>query len=298
MRIRKPALSVCILLLGVFLIVAVASTTALAQQQGRQGRGRGGPGGFGGRGGGFGFGGGGLMGLLRMEEVRKEVEMIGDQEADVEKLQEELSNARRQGGGERPDFRNMSEAEREKFFADMRRRAEEQAKVAKQKLAEILLPHQMERLEEINLQVLGVRALQDQEVAVKLGISAAQKQKIDATIEENTNAQRELMSGMFQGGRGGRGGEGVDREQMRAQFEQMRERMEQMRERQEKLRKEGDAKVLAVLTPDQKTEFAAMKGEPFEMPQRGFMGGRGRGQRGGGEGGEAQRRQGRPRPDV
>ncbi|MCL4201310.1 MAG: hypothetical protein KJ000_02365 [Pirellulaceae bacterium] len=257
MQIRKFATFGVAALLAALLLVPSASA---------QPGGRGGPGGFGG-----GFGGGGLLGLLRVEAVQKEIEALPDQLEAVQKLEEQLRADR---PTERPDFRNMSEEDREKAFAEMRERATKQAATAKAKLAEILLPPQMTRLEQIALQQRGIQALSDDDVAAKLGISAAQKEKIASVSEENRAGMRERMQAIMQGG---------NRETMRDEFA--------------KLRKESDDKVLAVLTSAQKAKFEEMKGEAFEMPAQTF-GGRG-GQPGaggqpGGRGGQPGARGGQP----
>ncbi len=90
-----------------------------------------------------GFGGGSLLGLARIEAVQKEIEVLDDQKTQIDKLSEELRG--RRDGGDRPDYRNMSDEERQKLFAEMGKRREEQAKIANAKLAEILLPHQLKR---------------------------------------------------------------------------------------------------------------------------------------------------------
>src|SRR5436853_271132 len=51
----------------------------------------------------------------------------------------------------------------------------ERAREEKAKLAEILLPNQLKRLNEIFIQTAGTSALQDEDVAKQLGISDAQK---------------------------------------------------------------------------------------------------------------------------
>jgi hypothetical protein len=218
---------------------------------------------------GRGGGGGGLIGFLAIEEVRKELEMLDDQVEAVQKMGEELRAQMRaerenQEGGERPDYRNMSEEERQKFMEEMRKRGEERNKVIEAKLGEILLPHQVDRLKQIALQQAGVGALMNPEVTAKLGLSDAQKEKIQAAMQERGSQMRERMQEIFRG---------EDRENMREKFEA--------------LRKEMDEKVLALLTVAQKEELEKLKGKPFEMPQRRFGGGRGGpggdGPRGGGE---------------
>ena len=86
---------------------------------------------------------------------------------------------------------------------------------------------------------------------------------------------------------GGGGGGGFDRDAMR--------------ERMETFRKESEEKILAHLSAEQKTAFEGLKGEKFEMPERafGFGGGRGGGPGGGrGDGGRGRRGGDRPqRPE-
>ena len=234
--------------------------------QGQQGGGfRGGPGGgFGSRG-----GGGSSMGLLRIEAVQTELEISPAQKEALDKLAE-------QGRGERPDignFREMSEEERREAFEKMRTQAEERAKEMMGQLEEVLLPQQLERLQQISLQIRGVQALEDPEVAKKLGITEEQKTKLAEAREAQGEKMREKMREMFQGGGGPQG--------------DLRESMMKMREEMEK-------DILSVLTTSQQEKFEEMKGEKFEMPQMMGRGGFGQGgQRGqGGPGG--QRGQGGP----
>ena len=80
-------------LAAALLAAIMIAAPAFAQPQ----RGQGGRGfGFGG-GGGFGFG-GGIAGLLQIEEVRKEVELLDDQWTQIQKINEDARNAAREGG--------------------------------------------------------------------------------------------------------------------------------------------------------------------------------------------------------
>lgn len=287
---------------------------ALAQQRpdGQPGgRGRGGPPGvpFFGGGGGGGFGGGASrMFLLRIGEVRKELELADEQVAAIEKLQEEL-NAKYpspfggRGGGDgdrgrrgRPgdNTQGSLRAPADWYFiqqnqpgqgrrggggppspedrARFEQQRAERAKEEKARLAEILLPEQMKRLNEIFVQVSGTGALEDEDIAKEIGINEAQKTKLQQVRDQNREAFGAAMREMFQGGGGGGGGN----------FEANRAKMDE-------LRKANDAKLLAVLSPDQQKKFEELKGKPFQMPEgfgRGGPGGpggpgRGRGNRGG-----------------
>jgi Spy/CpxP family protein refolding chaperone len=246
-------------LLAAILIAA----PAFAQRQG--GRGFGGGIGFGG---GFGFGGGGVSGLLQMEEVRKEVELLDDQWTQIQKINEEARAAREQQGGgfDRESFQNLSEEERNKRIAEFREQGEKRAKETDAKVKEVLLPHQTERLEQLALQRQGVRALATEEVQGKLAFTDDQKKKITAIQEE----QMERFRSAFQRGQNQQG--------ERPNFEEMRAQAQK-----------DEAAMVAVLTDGQKKQFEEMKGKPFEFPQRQFGQGGGQGRRPGGDG------QGRPR---
>jgi hypothetical protein len=258
-------------------LLAFIVTPAMAQDQGRGqgGRGGAGGGGFGGRTGGggsmFGGGGGGdmTMTLLRIEAVRTELEISPDQEEALTKMQE-------QGRPERPsgDFRNMDEEERTEFIAKIRKQAEERATKMKEQLEEVLFPEQLERLQEINIQLQGIAALRNAEVAKELKITDAQKKELEEVQAGLMEKMREGMRELFSSG---------SRDGIREKMEKMRDDME------------GD--VLGVLTSDQKKKFEEMKGEKFEMPEgafgrggRGGFGGRGGGEQGGrgGRGGGEQ----------
>jgi hypothetical protein len=172
------------------------------------------------------------------------------QEPRAQEPQNQPGQVRRFGGGI-PMFTPEQRAEMEK--QRLERNREEKAK-----LAEILLPHQIKRLDEIFVQQAGVAALMDEDIANQLGISEAQKAKLAEVRQANDETRGALMREMFQGG-----GDG-DREANRAKFEG--------------LQKAGEGKLLSVLTPDQQKKFEAMRGKPFAMPENtGRFGGGNRG---------------------
>jgi len=225
-------------------------------------------------GGRFGGGFGGFpsrLALLRIEAVQKELSLTPDQVTAIQKLQEELSPRRGGGEGERPRRRPGNEnndarlpAPAERFFVQQdqprrqpsdedrqrfRQQAEERAKKEKEKLAEILKPEQLKRLNEIYVRVAGVAALNDADVAKQLEITDEQKEKMAKVREETMTAMRELFTG------------GGDREANRAKFEE--------------LRKSSEEKTLAVLTDAQKKKFEELKGKPFDLPADALRRGRG-----------------------
>lgn len=235
--------------------VAVVCLAALAEAQppGRQAPGRQGPRpGFMGRGG-FGMN---LLNLAQNPAIQKDMECLEDQVAKINALAEELRAERApRPQGERPDFRSMSDEERQKFFAEMRQRWQKRTETANAKLGEILLKPQMKRLRGISVQLRGVSALTDSELATQLKLSESQSKKIEETIAANRESMFGQMREMFRGGERGAPREG-DREEFRKKMQE--------------LRKQGDEKVLAILTSEQKEQFEKIKGDPFEMPEGGF----------------------------
>ena len=268
--------------IGGICVSAVVGTPVAAQEdgesaeEGRRGRMRRGGGGFRGRGG---FGGGGMMaarggdatvGLLRSEAVQEEIELMADQKEALVKIAAETR------GGERPDFdfRNATEDQRREFFEQRQKSQEERVEKIKLELEVILLPEQLDRLEQIGLQVRGPMALSDPDVIESLQITEDQQAAMSSVREEAMRTMRGQIGEMARGG---------DREAMRAKMQELRSDMEE--------------KMLMELTSEQRKQFDDMKGEPFDMDKFGFGGRRGeagrRGGAGGGPDGEDGPRRGR-----
>ena len=256
------------LVLGVMAIAALAVADVHAQ-------GRGGGRGGGRRGGGPGGGRLDSMMLLQIDEVKEEIELSETQADDIKKAAQEQSAQRREQRGDDRDRgrrrgRDMSDEEREAFFAERRKQAEAQSKKEKAILADILLPHQLERLDQIAIQLQGSRALTDKTVAAKIGLSSDDIQGIEETLREAQDAMREKL---FANGRPGR-------EDFMAKIQEAR--------------KELDEKVIATLTDEQKSKFDELKGEAFDLSLEKIMrsrrGGPGRGGPGRGGPGARDRR--------
>lgn len=273
-------------LLTALALVAVVAVQADAQQGGGQGgRGRGGVpgGGFGGP------GGGGKLGLLHRDEVKKELELLDEQNADIDKLNEELRSQRssafaaiqnlpeaeRRAAIEKlqAERNALSQEERDKQDAERRAQALAQQTEADAKLAEILLPHQMDRLSQIELQQLGIGALLTEAVAKELGLSDAVKADIESTTRASGEKARAEIQALFQAGN-----------------------RDGIREKMEAIQTGIETEVLAKLTQSQRDKFAEMKGETLDLPRFGFGGAGGAGgQRGrGGAGGQGGQGGGRP----
>lgn len=130
------------------------------------------------------------------------------------------------------------------------------------KIREILTESQYKRYQEIGLQQQGAVALMRPEIGQKVNLSQDQREQIREIMENHRGAMRPPQGG----------GERPDRQQMQAQMEKNREAL--------------NAKIVAVLTGEQKSIWQSMLGRPFkiEHPQGGpgGPGGPGRGPGGGG----------------
>lgn len=275
-RRRNLLALIAIPTVAVLLWAEVAGAQPPQRGQGRGGPGRQGfggfrPGGPGGFRGGFGGGFGGLDRrtlLTRFDQVQKELKVTEAQKEQIEKLSEADREQMRELFS---SLRDLNEEDREKRFAELRKRGEEFEK----KLLAILKPDQAQRLNEIFVQVRGVRALLDEQVAKELELTQGQKDKIAKAFEPGERPDFSALRDLSD--------------------EERRQRFEQMRERMEAERKKSEEQAVAVLNEVQKELWQLMQGEEFELDMRaGF--GRFGGRRGpGGPGDEGRpRRPGRP----
>lgn len=197
----------------------------------------------GGRGGFPGFGGPGMnMGgleLLFSQQVKDEIELVGEQEDQIRELSDSMRGEMRSAF---QDMQGMSDEERQDF---MQKRMSEVREKVQTQLKDILLDHQLERLKQLQLQSTMQRgnaadALASDDIRQTLGITDAQL------------------------------------EQMRAKAT---EAEEELRRKIQEAAVEARAKVLSVLTAEQRAKWEQMVGPSFEFQQGGFFG------RGGGPGG-------------
>lgn len=238
-------------------LVALLGGSVMAQPGGGRPGAGGRPGGFGG---GFGGGQGDLVNLLNNEQIRREIEVVGDQMRDIESLRESTREKMREA------FSGLREASPEERRERM---ARVQADIRKE-LGTILLPHQMERLGQISVQMQMrgqgglARALSAGPLAEELGVSDAQREEL--------------------------------REKSRSVQEELREKIAE-------LQKNAEEQLMGVLTTDQQEQLKKKMGEPFEMeapaPGRGGFGAGpgGPGARGGQRGEGARGDGGRQRGD-
>jgi len=172
--------------------------------------------------------------MLRMPEVQTELKLTDDQKTKLTGALDKLREQRQNSG---QDFQSLSQEERQKLMAQ--RRAEDD-----KALADVLNADQMKRDHQLQLQQQGLSSVaQDKALGDELKLTDEQRTKIQAIVDDQRNAMRELFQG---------GGGGGDRQAM----------MQKMQE----LRKQTDEKIAAVLTDDQKSKWKEMTGAPFTFP--------------------------------
>lgn len=274
------------------MVVLLGASLAAAQQPGGRGRGM--------RFRGFGMGGGlnnPLM-LVNNEVVQKELDLVPDQTSQLQQLPQglfqDVQAEMQKAGIDFARLRELSQEERQKAMEQMQTISQEVEKKYRAKLAEILLPPQMQRLKQIVWQLDVPAALQDPEVVEALALTDQQKQTIASITEEYQQKIEELMP-RFQGP-GGRGGPGGRRNRENPQDAQARalgssnaflvlvqaqgqgnqqpggrdggqfgEQMRRIREQMQQLQKERDAKLLEVLTAEQRGKWQSLLGEPVDV---------------------------------
>jgi Spy/CpxP family protein refolding chaperone len=251
-RTSRLGLCVVVVCFGVLSAVSV-----FAQPPGGGGGGfRGGPGGF--------FGGGGVLGLVTREEVQQELQLVDEQREKVETLVEDSQDQIREEMREMfSQMRDLSDDERRERFGEIRERMESMNEELEGKLKEVLLPHQYERLKQIDFQQRvqrgGAASLSSGELGEALNLTDEQREKLEQRAEEVR---------------------------------------EEMQEKIRQLQTEAREKMLDVLTTEQRAKLNELMGDAFEMQDDGGrFGGRGgfRGDRGRGDGVGGERRRGRDR---
>jgi hypothetical protein len=180
--------------------------------------------------------------LVSLEQVQAELKLNDEQKGKATGISEQLSSDRRelfQGGAGGGDF------------AQVREKMEKLNSEATEKLMAVLDQGQRNRLKELVLQVNGAASLTDAAVAKELKITDEQKSK----LEEIRDANRQAIQDANQDLEG-------------ASQEERREKMTQ-------LRREGQEKLLAVLTTDQRAQFEKMQGTKIELDLSQLRRGRG-----------------------
>ena len=205
------------------------------------------------------FGGANRVQLVFLEQVQKELKLNDEQKKNFVELFNRYNADRRELFQSARDSGSFD-------FNDLRVKTSKLSAEADEKLAGKLKEEQTKRLTEIFVQVNGANSLSDKTVGKALKFTEEQTKKLAEARTKNQEAMMETF----------RNARDLSQEERREAFA--------------KLRKEGDERLLTVLTKEQKEQFGKMKGKEIEIdmgPLRGNF------RRGGGGGGNSDR-PGRP----
>ena len=235
-RVRSLlVLAVAFVLMAAMPIAAQAQAPVADAQRGRRGFGM-----MAGRG-------GNLLGLLRREQIQKELKLSEEQVTKVgevgQKYREEM----------RPKWTALREIEdREQRRAKMTELTEQSEEKSRNQLREVLAREQMIRLYQIRLQIRGpVYGLNHKFIAGRLKLTPEQREKAAQIQKDSQQKTREAFQGM----------RGLSQEERR-------QKMSEVREKLGKIRSDAAEQVLSVLTAQQKEQFEKLKGEKFELQRR------------------------------
>jgi hypothetical protein len=122
-------------------------------------------------------------------------------------------------------------------------------------VSKILKPDQKERVDQILLQVDGPLAVSRPEIGKKIGLSQSQTQKVQLTMMQMMQAQRQMFLAARFGGGGGNGGDVMPEAGQLAAG----------RAAMNKLREDATRQLARILTAKQREAFNTLLGEPFDL---------------------------------
>ncbi len=192
--------------------------------------------------------GAGNMGLLNDEKVQQELELMDDQIDDLKRVQEEMGQYMRDAFSEMQD---LTREERREQWREMQEEFQERLGKFREQADEVLLPHQQDRLKQLQFQSSGRfrgagGSFQNEELLEQLGVTDDQKAELEEAV---TKAREELQ------------------------------------QKYADLVKEAEEDILKVLDAEQRKKYRELVGDAFQFSQNrgGRMGNRGgdRGDRGG-----------------
>ncbi len=179
-----------------------------------------------------------LMYLLYYPQLQKEIEIIDEQKAELQKIQSEMTAKMTEAYKTLGDTKIEDQQERQKKYTEI---YQELGKETEERVNKLLLPHQKKRLTQIMLQMKLQQsgygygfagAIGGDDVAKELGITDAQK-------EELRKKEEEVRAGM----------------------------QKKYQEFYKKLQEETTTELMSVLTPAQRKKLEELTGAKFEWQQ-------------------------------
>jgi hypothetical protein len=189
--------------------------------------------------------------LLASESVQKELALGDAQKEKLEKIWDDEQN------GAREFFRGFIGMSQEQI----QKKIDARARATRKRIAKILSPEQMQRLDEINLQVVGNAALTYEAVAAKLQLTPEQQVELQKVGDDS----RQELAALYATANG---------------QPPTAEGQAERNQKQKMIVTELNDQLIAVLTEEQHAAFEKMKGEAFDtstiQPRRRSFTNRGR----------------------
>jgi Spy/CpxP family protein refolding chaperone len=132
--------------------------------------------------------------LLRLPQVQEELDLSAEQKSKLNQIEEETRRQVREQWGA---LRDLSPAERQAKYAQLRKEMADRAKEVRKKVEAVLLPPQAKRLEQIGIQLRlrwrGVNGIaQDPVIARQLDLTPEQQQKLERIADQTRKKLQEL----------------------------------------------------------------------------------------------------------
>jgi len=178
--------------------------------------------------------------LLRRPDVQKELKLDGDQQKQVQNVLQELNKQRRD---EYAKLRKAGPGNAKNRAQQYRKIREKINAEADKHVEGILERKQIKRLNQIAVQMQGLRALQNPEVAKQLKLTDKQQKKIDELQAERTKKFRQLYQELRNG----------------------KLQRNKLAEKRAEISKDIDKQIQGVLTKKQTARFKKMKGKEFQL---------------------------------
>ncbi len=175
----------------------------------------------------------GRLTVVRQLAVQRHLHLAGEQVAIITELEEKWKE-------NRPRFSRSSHSSRKAAWNEYRKQYEEFTKAADQEIEQNLMADQLQRLDQILLQLRGTRAFRDPEIAEAIGFTALQRQQIDEIHQEVKQAWKNYHRGR-----------------------RSKTRVQQYKQQFKTERKNASEKLLNLLTAGQMAQWRQLAGEPF-----------------------------------
>lgn len=180
--------------------------------------------------------------LLQQPSVQQELRLQPEQTQKAHQLAESY----------RQQIQGLGQLPRE----DAVKKALELQQTAERQLQELLTPGQLQRLKQIALQQIGPMALTRPDVAQTVGLTAEQKQQIRTLQEQFAKTAVQTAQNLQSLRSGGR----PKLRELKSTLGAVQANLSYI----ETAKRETDARILALLTPEQKQKWEQAKGAPFQ----------------------------------